>query len=174
MHLYSVQGSIKRYETIEEIMMDFYNYRLSIYQKRKDYMLDVLKHQLKLISFKVKFIKMIVKKEIEINNKKKNDIEDILIKHKFPKLSNSKDEKESYNYLLSMPIYNLTFEKIQELEKQQKNKETEYEDLDNKSIKDIWLEELEYLQTKYNEWVVEKQSIKHGEVIKSKGKKTKK
>ena len=118
---------------------------------------------------------MIVKKEIEINNKKKSEIEEILIKNKFPKLSNSKEEKESYNYLLSMPIYNLTFEKIQELEKQHKNKETEYNDLSKKLIKDIWLEELEYLQTKYNEWLVERETVKHGEITtKPKAKKTKK
>jgi hypothetical protein len=58
-----------------------------------DVKLETLEKQLKLISYKVKFILMIVEKKLDINNKKKVEIEEKLIEHKFPKID------ESYKYL---------------------------------------------------------------------------
>ena len=150
MHLYSPDGHIKKYNTIQEIMEDYYNVRLNIYDKRKTYLLNILEHQLNLISYKIKFIMLIVKNELIINNKKKSIIESELEQLKFPKLNKSiNDTHESYEYLLSMPIFNLTFEKIEELELNHKNKLTEYNHLFALSAKDIWLSELVDLKDKY-------------------------
>jgi DNA topoisomerase-2 len=120
MHLYGPEGHIKRYDSVEDIMRDYYKVRLEMYQKRKAHQLAILEHQLKVISYKVKFILMVVEKKLEINNKKKLEIEEKLEKLKFSKIGKSKDDtKLSYDYLLTMPIYNLTQEKIEELKKQQ-------------------------------------------------------
>ena len=67
---------------------------------------------------------MIINKEIDINNKKRSEIEILLEENEFPKLDKFNDKsKLSYDYLLAMPIYNLTNEKIEEL-KNQKNDKT--------------------------------------------------
>ena len=175
MHLYGPEGRIKRYDSVEEIMRDYYTVRLEIYQKRKDHQLAILEHQLKIISFKVKFILMVVEKKLEINNKKKHEIEENLEEHKFPKIGRIKDDpKASYDYLLSMPLYNLTSEKIEELKKQQQDKDTEYNDLFNKSTKTIWLDELEILETKYDKWYQKRLDEAKETVLKKKTKKTKK
>uniref|UniRef100_A0A6C0EBV0 DNA topoisomerase (ATP-hydrolyzing) n=1 Tax=viral metagenome TaxID=1070528 RepID=A0A6C0EBV0_9ZZZZ len=153
MHLYSPEGIIKKYNTIEEIMRDFYRVRLKCYEKRKKHQLDILEFQLKLISFKVKFILMIIKKQIDINNKKKSEIEDLLENNDFPKLGKSNDDsKVSYDYLLSMPLYNLSNEKIEDLKKQQNDKETDYKELKSKTEFTIWNEELDILEQKYTKW----------------------
>ena len=175
MHLYGPEGRIKRYDSVEEIMRDYYTVRLEIYQKRKDHQLAILEHQLKIISFKVKFILMVVEKKLEINNKKKHEIEEKLEEHKFPKIGRFKDDpKASYDYLLSMPLYNLTSEKIEELKKQQQDKDTEYNDLFNKSTKTIWLDELEILEAKYEKWYQKRLDEAKETIIKKKTKKTKK
>ena len=67
----------------------------------------------------------VINKEIKINNRKKADIESKLFVLKFPKLGTDK----SYQYLLGMPIYSLTFEKVQELKNQMKHKQAEHDDL---------------------------------------------
>ncbi len=149
MHLYNSKGTIQKYDNVEDIMRDYYVVRLELYQKRKDYQLEILEHQLELISWKVKFILMVIEKKLEINNKKRDAIEEALVKNKFPKLGINKDAKPSYDYLLSMPIYNLTFEKIEELKKQLDDKQTEYDELKDKSINKIWLEELNLLAEEY-------------------------
>jgi DNA gyrase/topoisomerase IV subunit B len=146
MHLYGPEGHIKRYENIEEIMRDYYQVRLKLYEKRKQYQLDILKAQLEMISYKVKFILLVVEKKLEINNKKKQDIEEKIESLEFPRI------KESYDYLLSMPLYNLTNEKIEELKKQHDDKQTEYDTLFNLEPKVIWLSELNTLEKDYEKW----------------------
>ena len=59
---------------------------------------------------------MVIEKKIEINNKKKAELEEKLESKKFHQLSIN--SKPSYDYLLSIPIYNLTFEKIEKLKNQ--------------------------------------------------------
>ncbi len=153
MHLYGPEGHIKHYNTVEDIIRDYYKIRLALYSDRKAHQLAIIEHQLKLISYKVKFILLVVNKKLEINNKKRSDIEEQLIKAKFPQLARSKDDdKISYDYLLTMPIYNLTMEKINELKQQEQDKETEYNILDSKSPKDIWISELDVLESEYNKW----------------------
>ena len=153
MHLYGPEGHIKHYNTVEDIIKDYYKIRLALYSDRKAHQLAIIEHQLKLISYKVKFILLVVNKKLEINNKKRSDIEEQLVKAKFPQLSRSKDDdKVSYDYLLTMPIYNLTMEKINELKQQEQDKETEYNTLDGKSPKDIWISELDTLESEYTKW----------------------
>ena len=153
MHLYGPEGHIKHYNTVEDIIKDYYKIRLALYSDRKAHQLAIIEHQLKLISYKVKFILLVVNKKLEINNKKRSDIEEHLVKAKFPQLARSKDDdKISYDYLLTMPIYNLTMEKINELKQQEQDKETEYNTLDSKSPKDIWISELDVLESEYNKW----------------------
>ena len=175
MHLYGPEGRIKRYDSVEDIMRDYYKVRLEMYQKRKDYQLAILEHQLKVISNKVKFILMVVEKKMEINNKKKHEIEEKLELSKFPKLGRTKDDtKLSYDYLLTMPIYNLTQEKIEELKKQKEEKEAEFNELNKKSPQDIWTEELDVLETKYEKWYEKKLEEAKETIGKKKSKKSKK
>jgi len=153
MHLYGPEGHIKHYNTVEDIIRDYYKIRLALYSDRKAHQLAIIEHQLKLISYKVKFILLVVNKKLEINNKKRSDIEEQLVKAQFPQLARSKDDdKISYDYLLTMPIYNLTMEKINELKQQEQDKETEYNTLNSKSPKDIWISELDILESEYNKW----------------------
>jgi len=175
MHLYGPEGHIKRYDSVEDIMRDYYQVRLEMYQKRKTHQLAILEHQLKVISSKVKFILMVVEKKLEINNKKKYEIEEKLESNKFPKLGRSKDDtKLSYDYLLTMPIYNLTQEKIEELKKQKEEKEAEYNELNKKSPQDIWIEELDVLEEKYVKWYDRKLEEARESIGKKKSKKSKK
>ena len=153
MHLYGSEGHIKHYDSVNDIITDYYKVRLGLYQKRKDYQLAILQFQVKLITWKVKFILFIIENKLEINNKKKTEIETKLIELEFPKLGKNKDDdKVSYDYLLHMPVYNLTKEKIDELKQQMDDKEAEYNELNDQSCEDIWLCELDQLLEKYDKW----------------------
>jgi DNA topoisomerase-2 len=166
MHLFDTKNVIKKFNTINEIIDDYYVIRLALYKKRKEHLLDILLFQLNMISYKVKFILLIVEKKLIVSNRKKTDIEEDLIKLKFPKLGTNKDDKNiNYNYLLSLPIYNLTYEKIEELKKQNEDKQTEYDELFKLSEKDIWLSELNKLDEQYDKWLLSKNEVKENTKI---------
>ncbi len=138
MHLYSTEGKLTKYVTVRDIFDEYYKHRHELYAKRREYQLNELKNELDIISNKVRFILMVVNDELIVNKKKKVDLEKDLADNDFPKLGSNK----SYDYLLGMPIYQLTFEKIEELKKQKDIKETEYNKLNKMKPHDIWQNEL--------------------------------
>ena len=154
-HLYNENGTIKKYTNIKDIVDEFYKIRLEMYKKRKEYILNKLKNELDILSYKVKFILAIIEKEIKINNKSKDYIEGKLEEKEFPKLSKN-NEDESYNYLLGMNLWSLTNEKVEELKKQKDDKQSEYNLLKDKSVEDIWKGELEELLEAYEKWYQDK------------------
>lgn len=150
LHAYTHKGNISKFDNILDIVKEFFHIREQGYIDRKNYMLKVYEYELSLISYKVKFIKEIIKETIVINNKTKKYIEDILTTKKYPKLG----DDNNYDYLLKMNLYSLTKEKIIELEKELDNKQTLYDTLKNKHHLQIWKDELdelkiELLQDKY-------------------------
>ena len=63
----------------------------------------------------------------------------------YPKLcinSQTLKKVKNFDYLIKMPLDTLTQEKIDELEKQRKMKQKEYDTLFNKTEQTIWKEEL--------------------------------
>ncbi len=154
-HLYNENGTIKKYTNIKDIVNEFYSIRLELYQKRKDYILNKLKNELDILSYKVKFILAVIDKEIKLNNKTKEYIEAKLEEKEFPKLSKN-NEEVSYNYLLGMNLWSLSYEKVEELKKQKEEKDNEFNILEKKTIKKMWKEELDELLKAYEEWYEDK------------------
>ena len=166
MHLYNRNGQINKYENINEIIDEFYNVRMSLYVRRKEYILDILGKDLVKINAKVEFIKGIIGDKIIINKQKKRAIIEQLLSQKFPMIytENSKEHiinlhsdevtlsakdviklytSNKYDYLIKLPIDSLTEEKIEELEKLKKDLEVEVFTLENKTIKEMYIEELD-------------------------------
>lgn len=156
MYLYNPQGVITKYDTVEDIMREFYEFRLQMYVKRKEYYLKVLNNALQILKYKVKFIQDILDEKIIINRRKKDEIIERLEERKYPKLASRFDADESeksYNYLTTMALFSLTEEKIEELQKEYEEKKAEYEYYESKTEKEIWLEELEEFIEAYDVWL---------------------
>ena len=97
------------------------------------------------LSSKYLFIKGVVDKNIIVSNKKKDDI----IKQ-LEKIEKIQKVDGSYDYLLRIPIYQLTKEKIDELKEEIKNKKAEYDKVKNETIENMWLEDLKELKKVLN------------------------
>lgn len=140
MCLYDSKNVIKKYDNVCGIIDEFYDVRLSFYEKRKAHMLKEMERELKEINNKAKFVLGIVNGDIVINKKSKEEIIGKLDDMKFDKIDGN------YDYLTRMPIYNLTKEKIIELQGKL-NKITEiYNDLKGKSIQKLWDDDLDELE----------------------------
>jgi DNA topoisomerase-2 len=147
MHLYSVEGKITKYNDIDSILQEYYTKRVEMYEERRKYQLKQLKYELDMISNKVKFILMVVNDELIINKRKRAELEEELEENEFDKMGNNNALHISYDYLLGMPIYQLTQEKIDELKKQEKEKNADYKSLDVLTAEHIWKHELIELKT---------------------------
>ena len=71
MVLFSPEGKLKKYNSVEEILETFYDLRLKYYHIRKDYMISVLKKEVATLSNKARFIKMVIEDELIIKKKKR-------------------------------------------------------------------------------------------------------
>ena len=152
MHLYNVDGQIQKYNSVLEILNEFYNIRLMMYTKRKEYLIDKLSKELDILKYKKLFIEKVLDGSIIIYKQKKSDIIDRLIELKFPKLSKLSNEDCSYEYITEIPLFNLTQEKIDELNEKFNNKEQELKIIENTSEQDQWISELDELSKKYKDW----------------------
>jgi DNA topoisomerase-2 len=154
-HLYNSKNQIQKYDTIYKIMDEHYASRYFLYQQRKEYLLEILKNKIIVLESKIKFINEIIDEIIIINKKTRKEIitqlyekEYILLDDNTIRLtSDIKIEKvgTEYDYLIKMPLYSLSQDKIDELQKELEKNNTEYNILENKSVKDMWTEELNTL-----------------------------
>jgi DNA topoisomerase-2 len=156
-HLYSEEGAVKKYKDTQEIIKEWSKVRLLKYYERKKYQLKELDNKYKLVSAKVRFIQEIIAQTLNIMNRKEKDVEADLETKGYPKLVEkvTMDEEEeteekvivaaNYDYLTSMPIRQLTFEKKQELEKEAQRLDMLIKELKAKTLQTLWKEELQEL-----------------------------
>lgn len=196
MHLHDIEGKIKKYDTIDDILQDFYKFRYNKYVERKAAYLRILEHVMNIIKWKVKFIKYVINGKIIImknkTSKTKQEVIDQIIELGFPQLSKEirlgldedleeidadKDDvpKESkyvpnYNYLTSMSLFSLTKDELEKLSKQYEERTMEFDDYKNKTVEQLWLEELDELEDAYDKWLITSEKEKTSDKPKGKGK----
>jgi len=144
MYLFNENLILTKYNNPSEIICDFFDIRLEYYNKRKLYIIKTLKKELKYLESKSRFIKEYIDGNLDINKKSKDIINSLLEKKEYPQY------EESYDYLLKLPMYSLTLERINELLKQCESKNKELIYYKSKSPSQLWNVDLEQLLLKLN------------------------
>lgn len=127
-----------------ELMQRFCNLKLQFTEKRKTYQLNKFKQDIENLTFKRNFVELVVSEQVKINKQSKAEIvQQLTSLDSVLKTGNNKEEREVH---ISMPIYNLTKEKILELDKLVKTKQDEFQKLEKTTPEQIWLKELEELE----------------------------
>lgn len=164
MTMFNTNNKLIKYDTVYDIIEDFYIHRKEIYQKRKEYHTRVLENDMNIIKYKVKFIEGILSKEIQIERQKKDNIIARLVELKFPKLARSIDNLDvTYSYLTDLPLWALTFEKIEELKKELEDTRRILEEYKKLTVNNIWLKELDEFMESYEKWLKEWEEEKERE-----------
>lgn len=170
MVLFDHQGCLKRYNSVNDILQEFFEVRLQMYKKRKEYLEGMLGAESCKLDNIARFIVEKIEGKIKVENMKKADICKMLREKNYQpdpvqrwkeKISRERgyendqaaEEQEGeqneaasnkdYDYLLGMPIWNLTMEKKEEILKQQRAKATELNNLKAKSVNTLWLDDLD-------------------------------
>ena len=110
MVLFSPEGKLKKYNSIEEILQTFYDLRLNYYVLRKEYMISLLKKEVATLSNKARFIKMVIEDEIVIKRKKRAVLVNELYELKFDTqtMLNEKKQKTKEEIHREMELQNNT------------------------------------------------------------------
>lgn len=133
-------GNLKIFESAEELLTYFVNFRLTYYDKRKKYLLDKIERDLYVIDNKVKFIKGILDQTLELRNRKIQDVEADL------KKLDIQEHEDSYRYLLDMSVQSLTKEKWEELQKKAQDLRDERDKIERTTPKDFYKKDLKDLR----------------------------
>lgn len=135
-------GKLKIFETDIDIIKYFVLFRLEYYVKRKEYLLDKMKRDLKILANRGRFIKAIIDGKLDIKNRPKEEI----IKN--IQVLNIEMVDDSYDFLLRMPIWSLTNELFQKLKEDYLKCKADIESFQKIEPKDMYLEDLKELKKK--------------------------
>lgn len=170
-YLFDQEGHIHHYDSPQDIIDMFFEFRLPLYQKRKDLMIATLEKDTRRLRNMTRFILAVVNGELIVNNRPRKEILRDLVQQGYDAfyptsrvetlpedtpttgteeiLSHVDDEEDSsaglsfdektadlskgYNYLLSMKLWKLTREEVENLKEQLASKEKELEILPSHS-----------------------------------------
>jgi len=136
MVLYTKDFKLKKYKNELEILRDFIEIRKEVYSDRIEYIKKEIKKDLNVLEYKMKFIQEFIDEKIQIIRVKKDKIIEQLKSRGYPEIDGS------YDYLIKMHIYNLSEDKIEELQQNIDNKNKEYNDISGETNVYIWNKEL--------------------------------
>ena len=159
MHLFDANEKLKKYSTVNEIINDYYIKRLEMYDIRKKHILKQLEKELLILYNKKRYISEILNDELDLRKKTKDKICNILLKKEYDIV----DEDNDFKYLLKMPMDSVNEENVKKLMEDYNNKNNELQKVKKMTIQEMWLGELNTLETEYEKYVKERKNNKDNE-----------
>ncbi|PMD50714.1 putative DNA topoisomerase 2 [Hyaloscypha bicolor E] len=163
---FDTRGQIRKYEKVEDILEEYYVYRMAMYTKRKAYWLAKINTEYRKLKNQARFVMEIIENKLVVSKKKKPVLVAELRKRDyeaFPKVTGAQKAGETddvveneeevaadedsgardFDYLLGLPIWSLTQERVDKLKNQMVSKKEEYDALEKLSEKDLWCQDLD-------------------------------
>jgi DNA topoisomerase II len=153
MHLFDANDKLKKYAKVSDIIDDYFDTRLQLYQTRKDYMIDALTRELVLLSNKSKYIKENLDGTIDLRRKKRDEVNQLLLQKKYDVI----DDDTDFKYLVKLPMDSVTEENVAKLLKEHGDKALELKLVKTKTIQQMWTDELETLSSEYAKYREERE-----------------
>ena len=158
MYLFNAEDKLKKYSCVEEIIDDYYETRLKLYQERKNYMILALEKEIVLLSNKARYIKENLDGTIDLRKKKKEDVFKMLQSKGYEVIDDN-----GYNYLTKMPMDSVTEENVESLFKELGDNQITLDKIKTTTINQMWSSELDSLKTAYLEYKEERERLMLGE-----------
>jgi DNA topoisomerase-2 len=139
MHAFGADSKMKRYTNVLSILSEFFSERLRLYSARKAHQLKVLQEMIQKLTAKIKFLTAVVSGQISFRGKQKQELVRELANKGYPK------DASSYDYLLGMPLWNMTQDKISALTSEHQQIKRQLNALTRMTVQQIWNNELDEL-----------------------------
>jgi DNA topoisomerase-2 len=170
MNMFDANEKLKKYNTPEEIVDDYYPVRIEYYQKRKAYILDALRKELLVLSNRARYIGEILDDTIDLRRKTTAMMVQILKDRKYDVQQGDDDGDlvAGYKYLLKLPMDSVSEENVEKLRTEKEKKEQELAQLESKTTENLWQDDLAELEEEYKKFM-ERSSGEEGTNTKAEG-----
>lgn len=128
----------KKYNSANDILKAFFEWRLPLYQKRKDYNLKVLDDEIEFLNYKTQFIRAVIDKSIIVIDKSQAEVHAVMDTFNIP--------HEIYK---KSKTWELNKEGIEDCLKEIEKKKQEREAIEQVPIKEMWLKDLDDFEQAY-------------------------
>jgi len=133
--VWDIDGILRRFESAESIVEAFIPWRLEMMEARRLQIIADLQEQVRFQSEVVRFIKFYIKNASKFKDTGKRDLIEIMVANGF----------DDYDRLLAMAIWNLTRDKIAELEKRLADLSAELVKMESDTATEMYKRELKAL-----------------------------
>ena len=139
MHAFNSKGVITKYDTLTDILCEFWTVRINLYETRREHQIKTLNGKLPYHVNVVRFIRDQISDEPEANLKKKSlkECDNILGELEYQHVDGS------YDYIMRLPVSAFTAEKVAKHEKDMADLKAEIARLEATNAERMWLADLE-------------------------------
>jgi DNA topoisomerase-2 len=142
MYLFNAEDKLTKYETVEDIIKEYYGCRVKMYRQRINYIVEVLQKELVLLSNKAKYITENLEGSIDLRRKKKEEIIALLTSKQYDVIEGDQE----FKYLVKMPMDSVSEENVEKIMKQKGDKEAELSKYKTMKPTALWMDELKDLE----------------------------
>jgi DNA topoisomerase-2 len=162
MHMFNAESKLHKYNTIEEIIEEFYMTRLQLYQVRKDALIKDMQKLLVKLSNRARYILDVLADTIDLRKKTNQQVQDLLEGMKYDKVEGD------FKYLIKMPMDSVTEEHVAHILKEKVDTEVELDLLMKTTTGQMWLKELDVFEKEYDVYKVKHVKLQNGSVATTK------
>jgi DNA topoisomerase II len=156
MHMFNDRCKLHKYETVDEIIGDFYGVRLAFYGKRKTHLLAELSERYTKLSNKARYIQLTLDGKIDLRRKTSEQVTALLAGHQLALYGGD------YKYLIKMPMDSVTEENVAHIMRECEEVRAERDRLAATTLEQLWLGELNVLETAYDAYLSKREKIQSG------------
>jgi DNA topoisomerase-2 len=161
MYAYTAQERLFKYETVHQIILDYYPVRLALYEVRKRHLLQSMQNTLVILQNKVRFLHEIITGTLDLRILSYRQAvqelakrgyhsagggggeEEGLEKEKGSEKGSEKEEEKGYEYMLGMKLHSITPDRQQALIAQLRVAEEKYAEIESTDIKTMWHKDIQ-------------------------------
>ncbi len=152
MVLFTQEGRLQKFDTIDEIIEYYCKIRYDFYVKRKQEQLKIMRTNLKWLTNKSRFLTEIMEDDLIIHKRSEVDIIKDLTTHKY----DPSGDDQNFDYLLNMNIRSMSQEKIDKLNKEIDTLKNNIDILVKTDEGTLWIRDLDKFEKQYQDTLKKK------------------
>ena len=147
MHAFDSNRRIKKYEDVAQIEKEHFDERYKTYGLRRNHLLSVVSHDLKVLSEKVRFFQFKIDRKIILEDKTYDECINSLVENDFVELATTFDsDNVSFDYITNVKMFDVTKEKVKSLISERDSLRKELSEIENITVEEMWKRDLTLLE----------------------------